>query len=133
MLLPFETLLCHFLNQQKRLIGFGLVRIPVIMQFDGFQQNILLACRQSEARQDLHEVAGPVAVVELGREDLVPRVAAGAGGARQRGEARDPPRLVDAATKEERAVCDWTGPTRSSIPATSGVVAGNWRASATLA
>ncbi len=39
-----------------------------------------------EARQDLDEVAGPVAVVELRRQDLVPGVAAGAGAARQREE-----------------------------------------------
>ena len=36
-----------------------------------------------QARHDLDEIAGPVAVVELVHQDIVPAVAAGAGGAWQ--------------------------------------------------
>src|SRR4029453_12172311 len=36
-----------------------------------------------QPRHDLDEVAGPRPVIELGREDAVPRIAAGARGSRQ--------------------------------------------------
>ena len=59
-----------------------------------------------QPRHDLDEVAGPVAVVELPLEDVVPGVAAGAGRARQ---AEDVGALRDA--RRRRA----TGSSRSPI------------------